>query len=277
MGAVASACGSGASSAGPGITRLAAVNTAYRTTIGAHTASFTLTETAQSQSSSGSNASATVNGSGAVDFANRAFQLQINAPSGGSEQVLVTGGIGYVQVPPAAQSQVPGNKPWVSINLNEVDQAKAGRSYSQLASADSDSPTQLLSNLSSVSDNVTAVGSETVNGVWTTHYRATVDLNKESASVRAKDGAKAAAQITQEEKALGTGSIPVDVWVDGNHMVRQLRTEVPIPPASSGTPTGSGSATVTITFSNFGGSVAVTPPPPSEVADVTNQVIQGSD
>ena len=111
-----------------------------------------------------------------------------------------------------------------------------------------------------------------MNGVSTTHYRATVDLNKEAASVRAKAGDKAAAVITRQEQALGTHTLPVDVWVGADHLVRQYRTQVPIPPSSSGGPAGSGTVALTMAFSDFGAPVTVTPPPSSEVADVTNQV-----
>lgn len=252
------------------------MTTAYRTTVGAKTANFTLTEMTRSASTSGSSASATVTGSGAVDFSTGSFELHINAPSGGSEQVLETDGIAYIQVPPTARSQVSGNKPWASVNLDQVDEAKVGRTFAQLASVNSDSPTQLLAHLQAVSDNVTILGTDTVGGVSTAHYQATVDLNKEAGLVRTKSGAKAATLVTQEERALGTHTIPVDVWVDAKHLVRQFQTQVPVPPASSGAPAGSGTATVTMSFSSFGVPVSVGPPPTSEVTDITSEVIQSA-
>ena len=249
---------------------------AYRTTVGNKTAMLSFTEATSSASSGGSSVAATVRGSGVADFSNNAFELQVNAPSGGTQQDIETGGILYAQVPAAEQSQVPGDKPWISVNLNQVDQAKVGKSFAQLSSVTSDDPSQLLGQLQSISDDVTTVGNEPLNGVSTTHYRATVDLNKEAASVRAKAGDKAAAVITRHEQALGTHTLPVDVWVGADHLVRQYRTQVPIPPSSSGGPAGSGTVALTMAFSDFGAPVTVTPPPSSEVADVTNQVLQAS-
>lgn len=270
------ACGSSGSSAKAQPKHVNAVATAYTTTLGAKTAKVTLSESVQSSSTAGSNESVNVNGTGFVDFANRSFELQVNAPSGGTEEILETGGIAYIQVPPAARSQVPGNKPWISIDLNKVAENKLGKSYAQVASLDSDSPDGLLANLDAVSDQIQTVGPSTVNGVPTTEYRATVDLNKEAARVGAKDGSKAASSITREEQVLGTHTLPVTVWVDGKGMVNQIKTQVPVPAASTGAPAGSGTATVTVTFSDFGTSVPVSPPPASQVADVTNQALQQS-
>jgi hypothetical protein len=267
----AAACGSGSSAV---VQPLQVVQTAYTTTLEAKTADVTFTESIKSASTSGSNETATVTGAGMVDLSSQGFELHVNSPSGGSEVVLESGDVEYVQVPPASQSQVPGNKPWVSVNLNQVDEAKLGASASQLASANSDSPTQALSNLAAVSDNVTKVGSATIDGMSTTQYRATVDLTKEAAKVTAKAGAKAGQAITQQAKALGTNTLPVEVWVDATGLVRQVREAVPIPAASTGATNGSGAATLTMTFSNFGTPATLTPPPSSQVADITAQVVQ---
>jgi hypothetical protein len=59
-----------------------------------------------------------------VDFAGGSFNASMNPPSGGSITVLRTGGTEYVQVPAAERNQIPGRKPWVSVNLNKVSQAR---------------------------------------------------------------------------------------------------------------------------------------------------------
>jgi hypothetical protein len=138
----------------------------------------------------------------------------------------------------------------------------------------SDDPTQALSNLAEVSDNVTKVGASTIDGTATTEYKATVDLTKEAAKAKSKDGAKAALAITQEEQALGTNTLPVNVWVDASGLVRQVGEQVPIPATTTGATDGSGSATMTMTFSDFGTPAPLTPPPSSQVTDITAQAIQ---
>jgi hypothetical protein len=250
------------------------VETAYTTTLNAKTAKVAFTESIKSSSTSGSSESATVTGSGLMNLSNHGFELTVNAPSGGTEEVLETGSVEYIQVPPASRSQVPGNKAWESVNLNQVDEAKVGKSFSQLSSVNSDNPTQALSNLAEVSDNVTKVGASTIDGTATIEYRATVNLTKEAARVKSKDGSRAALAITQEAQDLGTKTLPVNVWVQANGLVKQIGEQVPIPAASTGATNGSGKATITMTFSDFGTPAPLTPPPSSQVADITAEAVQ---
>jgi hypothetical protein len=268
----AAACSSGGSVAAPKPAHI--VETAYTATVEAKTAKVTFAESTKSASTSGSSESATVTGSGLVNLSNHSFELTVNAPSGGAVEVLETAGVEYTQVPPAARSQVPGNKAWESVDLNQVDEAAVGKSFSQLSSANSDDPTRALSTLAEVSDNVVKDGAATIDGTVTTEYGVTVDLTKEAAKTRAKDGAKAALAVTQEAQALGTHTLPVSVWVDADGLVKQISEEVPIPAASTGATNGSGKATVTMTFSDFGTPAPLTPPPSSQVADVTAQAVQ---
>ena len=136
----------------------------------------------------------------------------------------------------------------MSINLNTLSQARLGTSFSQIASAGNSNPAQALSQLSAVSDSVTRIGSATVAGVPATEYLAQVSLDKAAARAQAKGGAKAAQTVRLEIKALGTATLPVDVWVDAHHLVRQTRYHVPIP--ATGTSSGSGTATLTISFTS---------------------------
>jgi hypothetical protein len=270
---VGAGCGSSGSSA-PSDQPAQAVLTAYTATVKAKTAKVTFRESVNSTSTSGSNESLNVTGAGVIDLTHQGFALQLNSPSGGSEQIVETGGVVYVKVPPTSQSQIPGDKPWVSVNLNQVDEAKLGKSLTQLSTENSDNPAQILSNLAGVSNSVVKVGAATIDGVDTSEYKATIDLAKEAAKVTAKDGSKAGQAISQESQALGTKTLPVLVWVDSKGLVRQISEKVPIPAASTGATNGSGSATITMTFSDFGAPIALTPPPASQVANITAQAIQ---
>jgi hypothetical protein len=228
----------------------------------------------QARSASGSSQSATITGSGQVDFATKAFTISVNAPSGGTIKILLVNGTEYLQVPAAARSQIPGHKAWVSVNLNKVSQAKLGASFSQVAGVGNDNPTQALTQLLAVSSGVSRAGSAIVAGVPTTEYRARVSLAKVAARVQAKVGAKAAQAVRQEIKALGTATLPVDVWIDARHLVRQIRYQTPIPAASTGGPSGSGTAVLTMTFTSFGAPVQLSRPAASQTADITNELLQ---
>lgn len=273
------ACGSaGGSQASPGrgtggsANEGRAVQAAYTTTAKAKTAAFRLDETVQAKSSSGSSQTAVITGSGQANFATKAFTASINAPSGGTIKVLLVNGIEYLQIPAAERSQVPGHRPWVSINLNTLSQARLGASFSQIASTGNSNPAQALSQLSAVSRGVSRIGTATVAGVPAAEYRAQVSLDKAAARAQAMGGAQAAQALRQEIKALGTATLPVDVWVDAHHLVRQIRYHVPLP--ATGTGGGSGTATVTITYTNFGGPVQLSPPPSGQTANITKQALQ---
>jgi len=250
------------------------VLTAYTATVKAKTAKVTFRESISSTSTSGSNESLNVTGAGVIDLTHQGFALQLNSPSGGSERIMESAGVVYVRVPPTSQSQIPGDKPWVSVNLNQVDEAKLGKSLTQLGTESSDNPTQILSNLAGVSNSVVKVGAATIDGVDTAEYKATINLAREAAHVTAKDGSKAGQAVSQEAQALGTKTLPVLVWVDSKGLVRQISEKVPIPAASTGATNGSGSATITMTFSDFGAPIVLTPPPASQVANITAQAIQ---
>lgn len=266
-------CGSGGATAS-GDQPAQAVLTAYTATVKAKTAKVAFRESISSTSTSGSNESLNVTGAGVIDLTHQGFALQLNSPSGGSEQIVETGGVVYVKVPPTSQSQIPGDRPWVSVNLNQVDEAKLGKSITQLSTENSDNPAQILSNLAGVSNSVVKVGDATIDGVDTSEYKATIDLAKEAAKVTAKDGSKAGQAISQEAQTLGTKTLPVLVWVDSKGLVRQISEKVPIPAASARASNGSGSATITMTFSDFGAPIVLTPPPASQVANITAQAIQ---
>jgi hypothetical protein len=250
------------------------VQAAYTATTNAKTASYTLKGTVRPAGAGGSAPTETITGSGQVDFATRAFSGRLTVPSGGAVTILQVNGIEYLQVPAAARSQIPGHKPWISINLNKISQAKLGRSFAQLSSASSNNPSQVLSQLSGVSSSVTKARHVTLAGVPTTKYQARINLHRVAAKAQAKEGAKAAEAVRQEINALGTATIPVEVWIGPGSVIRQIRYHTPIPETSTGRQAGHGTAVLTMTFTRFGAPVHLTPPPASQTADITRDVLQ---
>jgi hypothetical protein len=247
---------------------------AYAATRKARTAAFRFTETIQAGAGGGAAQPAPVTGSGRADFPAQAFTGSVNLPAGGNVRIILVHGTEYIGVPPAVRGQIPGQKPWVSLNLNKVSQAKLGASYSQLAAAGTNNPAQVLAQLSAVSSRVSAVGSATVAGVPTTEYRADVNLGEVAARTQATEGPAAAHAVRREIKALGTPMLPVDVWIGPHHLVRQIHYQVKTPRGSAGA--GGGTAALTLTFTSFGGPVHATPPPASQTADITDMILRGA-
>lgn len=166
-------------------------------------------------------------------------------------------------------SRLPGQKPWLKIDLQQAGKA-AGINFSQLTQTGAADPTQYL-NFLKASGSVTKVGSESVNGIATTHYKAVMDLNRVIDRVPASERAAAHAGVSELEKISGTSSMPVDVWIDNSHRVRReqfaFHTSVP--------GRGSVAATMTADFVSFGPTPPVTTPPSDQVFDVTGFAAQG--
>jgi hypothetical protein len=224
----------------------AALKAAAAATTAAGSAKLSLDETVQ-----GGGKTYTVKGSGSTDLSgtgNGEFTL---VTAGQSIQTRVIGKVLYELLPPAARSAVPGKKPWVRI-----DTAKAAAGSNGTVSAPD--VAQSLGYLQNA-QNVTKVGTETVDGTSTTHYRFQAALPRTSAS--------------QLGVSLPT-SVPVDVWVDGQQRIREERIQLTITAsatasASASASTQSVTSTTDLKMSGFGTPVKVTAPPAAQTADLT--------
>jgi hypothetical protein len=246
------------------------VRTAYATTLRARTADVFFRETIESPASGDSQSST---GTGAVDFSRHAFQMTMNLPTGGSIAILLIGTTEYMQIPAVARAHVPGHTRWVSIDLNRVAEAKLGGSLSQLSAGGGDDPTQVLAQLSAVSDRVTVVGHATVDGVDTTEYRAQVDLAKAIARARSRAGAAAARLLRRSVGSLGSRTVPMDLWIGPDHLVRRFQETlvVRVGPRATG---GSLRTTLMMDLYRYGAPVHLSAPPRGEVTDLTGRVLR---
>ena len=160
--------------------------------------------------------------------------------------------------------KLPGGKPWIKIDLQKAGQA-AGIDLSQLASAGGSDPSQYLSYLRATGS-VTKVGSETVNGAATTHYRAVIDLNRVVDRLPPSQRAAVQTGVAQLEKAAGTSSLPVDTWIDAQRRVRRVQFALHLNTLGAG---GAVNGLITVDFLSFGPTPAVTAPPASDVYDAS--------
>src|SRR5262249_26849788 len=102
-------------------------------------------------------------------------------------------------------------------------------------------------------DDVTRVGTETVGGVPTTHYRGVIDVQKALAKLPPK-----LRDQMQSTPGFGQANWNVDVWVDADGLPRKMVVDVD-------------SSVMRLSeqfeFSDFGDSVDLTAPPADDVAD----------
>jgi hypothetical protein len=108
-------------------------------------------------------------------------------------------------------------KPWLKLDLSHTIGA-AG--VSQLPTASD--PTQFVDYLRAVSSATGHKGLEKVSGIPTAHYSATIDLDRYPALVSAAQRPAVRRSIDTLESALGSHSLPVDVWIDSQGLIRQI-------------------------------------------------------
>jgi hypothetical protein len=175
---------------------------------------------------------------------------QAGSPADWKASVILDGTTEYMQLP-VLTKLVPGGKPWIKLDLDQLAKLK-GVDFSQLLQvAGQQDPTQALQWLQSVG-NVQKVGEEQVDGVDTTKYSGTLDPQKIAAKFA---GAGLGTMLTQ----MGTTPIPVTVWVDGDGYVRKLDESLQAGPAS---------VKLEATLSDFGTKVDVNPPPADQTTDL---------
>jgi hypothetical protein len=118
-------------------------------------------------------------------------------------------------VPNAAK--LAGTKHWLKLDMSR---AIGGAGISSLPTATD--PSQFVDYLRAVSSSITNAGGATIRGVHTTHYRATVDLDRYPRLVAPGQRQSVAASVRNLEATLGSHTMPLDVWIDSQHLVRRL-------------------------------------------------------
>jgi hypothetical protein len=168
----------------------------------------------------------------------------------------------YLNLPVLAKV-MPGGKPWIKVDLSAVGK-QAGIDLSQFTQLGTD-PSQMVGWLRTVSGDVTTVGTEQIDGVDTTHYRANVDLSKYPDLVPSDQRAAVRKAIDQLTKTAHISSVPVHVWVDKGGLVRQVRAVL--------TETIQGQTMNVVTterFHDFGAPVDIQIPSSDQVTDISS-------
>jgi hypothetical protein len=179
--------------------------------------------------------SLTLAGDGAFGRNDGDLHLKLNLPGLGSSTIdeVFQGSVAWLNSP-LLSSTLKG-KHWVKLDLTKSVQA-FGFNLNALAGQ---TPSAVFDALR-LPGTVSSVGSQTVDGVQTTHYHKAPD-------------------------AAGKGLLykSIDAWVDDNDLVRKVELDygVRVDPTTR-TPAHT---VLTMTFSDFGATVTSTPPPPGDV------------
>ncbi|HEX9339033.1 MAG TPA: hypothetical protein VF892_24240, partial [Pseudonocardiaceae bacterium] len=124
--------------------------------------------------------------------------------------------------------------------------------------ADQTDPTQLINKIAQAGT-ITNVTHDSVDGVATTHYSITVDVQKMIATMGGSNNAAEKQAMSQ----LGLKSMPFDIWVNSDNLPVKITTDLAV-----GSMAGAGAPSqvdVTVNYSHWGESVAIQAPPADQV------------
>lgn len=163
---------------------------------------------------------------------------------------------------------------WVRLDLAELTGGEGlldGASGMAAATVD---PSAFLEMLESIGGDVTEVGQESVRGIETTRYSGSIDLDVAYQQVPAEHRA----EIEEALGALVPGgidlpSLPVEVWIDGDGLVRRFETTVSLGDmagdmALPGMEAVPGELSVRVEYFDPGAPVDIAVPAPEETAEL---------
>ena len=160
----------------------------------------------------------------------------------GPQEVITVGEDVYVRSPALLSLRGKDvDEEWIKFDAQAREQTGLGAGPAGLGSGD---PTEVLASLGKTAGDVEEVGQESVRGAETTHYRTTVDLT----------GIQGA-----QKQGVGT-TIPTEVWVGEDGLVRRLRQQVPFSNAGQ-----TGEVRFTLEYFDFGVEESIEPPPEDDV------------
>ena len=147
---------------------------------------------------------------------------------------------------------------WISMPADEGGDATADFSM-----ASPGNPAEILASFEEAGATVEVLGTESVNGVIATHYRAVFDMEALLATATPEERARLEAQ-----GPLPTDALPMDVWISEDGFV--VRFVMTIDGSSVQTAPGESFESMTMQYDlfNLGGDVTIEPPPASDVTDI---------
>jgi hypothetical protein len=188
-------------------------------------------------------------------------------PGAGIMEQVIDGFTVYMRWPLFAQ-QLGTDKEWVKWDFQKLGEQQ-GLDFGALAGGSQGDPTQQLDQLRATSGDIEVLGNEDVRGVDTTHYKATIDLQRYPGTVGSADRERVRRSVDRLIELTGQKKIPTEVWIGHStkrvHKTR-FKTKVKIPNAP-----GSFEMDQTMELYDFGVRVPdIQLPPPGDTADIAD-------
>ena len=162
----------------------------------------------------------------------------------------------------AAAAKEMDGKSWIKFDLSAMG-AAGGESLGAAGQADKN-PAQESTFLTGSKD-VKEVGTETVDGVKTTHYKGTVTLDqfRDSLKNETKATRETREKSLEQYEKLGIEKFTMDLWVGEDELTKQFRMRGAA---------DKGPLDMTITFDDFNKPVSVVAPAAKDVVDLAEML-----
>jgi hypothetical protein len=204
---------------------------------------------------------ATGDGAVTMDAGNPRGSIRLEMSSGGREfafEERILGDDVYIDLGDAAGAELPDGATWVRLSFSDLT---GGLSPDPTGGTNPSSQLDALQGI----DDARQVSHEDVEGVPTTHYEGTVDL--EAALRRLPK-----AQRDQVAGLYGGATdLPVEVWIDDENHVRRMTIDFDLEIKGQDV-----SATIDMVMRDFGGTVDVQAPPEDQVIDYDDLLAAGA-
>ncbi|MCH0563277.1 DUF1396 domain-containing protein [Streptomyces sp. MUM 2J] len=210
-----------------------------------------------------------VHGEAAMNVEPLAMSMRMTAEDradDGQVEIRLVDGAMYIGGGAEAAKETDG-KSWIKFDLSATG-ADGELNSEQLGGGQAGKNPAAESTFLTGSKDVKKVGSETVEGVRTTHYNGTVTLDALEKSFDKADKAtreKRQKSIEQYEK-MGVDRLTMDLWVDGDDHTKRFRMRGDA---------DKGPLDMTITFFDVNKPVTVAAPPARDVADLAEMMKDG--
>jgi hypothetical protein len=162
---------------------------------------------------------------------------------------------------PLFEGELPPGKEWIGM------QPFLGQDPSSAMVSNGD-PKQQLEMLKATGSDVETVGEQSVRGVATTRYRGTIDLDRAVSLLRERGKARFAKVLERATEGFPS-TIPVEVWVGNDGIVRRIRQVMTFPVGEGGEGGPELEMDMRIDLYDFGIEPTIEVPPPSRVFDTT--------
>ncbi|MET7689948.1 LppX_LprAFG lipoprotein [Streptomyces sp. NPDC005483] len=192
-----------------------------------------------------------------------AMSMKMTAPKEGTVEIRLVDKAMYIGGNADLAKEMDGKK-WMKFDLSSLGK-DGGLGATAPGAGQADQNPASMSSFLNGAKNVKKVGTETVEGVKTTHYAGDVTMAELKASFKDADKSvrEQREKSTEQLEKLGLDKFTMDMWVDGENHAKQFRMQ--------GDAT-KGKFDMTFTFLDYNKPVTVAAPPAKETADLAEMM-----